>query len=293
MTQAQLRREFEESRLLDVGRARICYRRTGQGPAVVFLHGFPLSSLTWRHVVAQLSPRFTCYALDLIGLGDSTSAKAADFSSEGQGRLFQRVLENQGISSFALVGNDTGGWIARELALLEPRRVERLVLMNTEIPGHRPPWIPLYQHLARLPGSGLAFRLMLRSRRLRRSGMAFGGCFENLGRIEGEFRDLFVTPLLSSPTRLASMSRFLMEMKFARLDCFRELHGQLCMPVAFLWASADPTFPEPLAREMASQFPNVVRFDSIPRGKLFVQEEYGGDVAQLLSEFLAPGTPAS
>jgi len=251
------------------------------------MHGFPLSGLTWRKVVPQLAQRFTCYALDLMGLGDSTSSDEADFSSPGQAAVFQQALLAQGLSSYALIGNDTGGWIAREIALLEPGRVTRLMLMNTEIPGHRPPWIPLYQRLATLPGSGFVLRRMLASRRVRRSAMGFGGCFVNLDLIDGEFAELFVAPLLSSADRLASMVRFLVNMKFERLDRFRELHGKLSMPVGFLWAAADPTFPEETARAMAAQFPNVAHFWSLPRGKLFVHEEQPDAVAQRVTEFLA------
>ena len=278
--------EFASRHFVDVGRARICYRKAGKGPALVLLHGFPLSGLTWRKVVPKLSKRFTCYALDLMGLGDSTSPDAADFSSQGQAAAFQRALSAQNVPSYALIGNDTGGWIARELALLEPARVTHLVLMNTEIPGHRPPWIPLYQRLVRLPGSSFVLQRMLASRQVCRSAMGFRGCFENLDLIDGEFRELFLSPILSSRDRLASMFQFLMQMKFERLDRFRELHGKLSMPVAFVWAAADPTFPEETARAMASQFPNVAHFWSIPKGKLFVQEERPEAVTELVIKFL-------
>jgi haloalkane dehalogenase len=260
-----------------------------RGILSILLHGFPLSGLTWRKVVPQLARRFTCYAFDLMGLGDSTSPDAVDFSSPGQAALFQRALVATGVSSYALTGNDTGGWIARELALLDPARVTHLALMNTEIPGHRPPWIPLYQRLVRLPGSRFVLGRLLASRGFRRSAMGFGGCFENLDLIDGEFTELFLAPILSSPERLASMFQFLMQMKFERLDRFRELHGKLSMPVAFLWGAADPTFPEATARAMASQFPNVVQFWSIPKGKLFVQEEQPEVVAELLMRFLTGG----
>ncbi len=277
---------FGTSHFVDLGSARVCYRTAGEGPALVLLHGFPLSGMTWRKVVPALAARFTCYAPDLVGLGQSTSRDAQDFSSQGQAAVLQRALRAQGVSSYALMGNDTGGWIARELALLEPERVTRLALMNTEIPGHRPPWIPLYQRLAALPGSGLVLRRMLGSRRLRRSGMGFGGCFEDLDLIDGEFTEMFVSPLVSAPERLAAMVRFLVSMKFERLDRFAELHGKLTMPVAFLWAAADPTFPEAAARAMAAQFPNVAFFRSIPRGKLLVHEEQPDAVAALVIEFL-------
>jgi pimeloyl-ACP methyl ester carboxylesterase len=76
-------------------------------------------------------------------------------------------------------------------------------------------------------------------------------------------------------------------LKFARLDEFAKLHAQLTMPVLFIWGANDPTFPEPKARDMVAQFPNVVGFHSIPKAKLFLHEEYPGEVARLIEGFLA------
>jgi pimeloyl-ACP methyl ester carboxylesterase len=238
-------------------------------------------------VAPVLSRQFTCYAFDLVGLGGTTSPLATDFTSPGQAGLLRQALSTLGVSEFALVGNDTGGWIARELALLEPEKVTHLALTNTEIPGHRPPWIPTYQLLVRLPGSNLFIRRLLASRRFRRSAPGFRGCFKDLGRIDGEFAEEFVSPLISSKQRLAGMSMFLKQMRFDRIDQFRELHGKLSMPTAFLWGEDDPTFPIEGARAMASQFPNVVQFRTLPGAKLFLQEEYPDVVADWLMEFLA------
>ncbi len=283
---AEVPGEFRGSQFLEVGDARVCWRKAGEGPALVFLHGFPLSGMTWRMVVAGLSGRFTCYALDLVGLGESTSRRAKDFSSPGQGKVMQGALAALGVMSYALVGNDTGGWVARELALLDTEKVTRLALTNTEIPGHRPPWIRTYQRSARLPGSVFAFKQLLSSRSMRRSAMGFGGCFVDLDLIEGEFRDLFVWPLLSSNERIEGMLRFLQQMRFQRVDRFSELHGKLTMSVAFFWGVEDPTFPVETARAMVSQFPNVAGFHAIPGAKLLVQEEQPEVLAAGLGEFL-------
>ena len=110
-----------------VGDASIHWCRDGNGPAVVFLHGFPVSGQTWDAVVSHLRDRFTCYRPDLIGLGQSHSAAADDYSSQGQARAFQQLLVELGVDSYALVGNDTGGWIARELALIDRQRVSSLI----------------------------------------------------------------------------------------------------------------------------------------------------------------------
>jgi pimeloyl-ACP methyl ester carboxylesterase len=270
-----------------VGAASVHWRRDGRGPAVVFLHGFPLSGRTWDAVVAHLRDHFTCYALDLIGLGQSRSTAAADYSSPGQARAFQGLLSQLRVDSYAVVGNDTGGWIARELALIDTPRVSRLVLTNTEIPFHRPPWIPMYQALAQVPGYGAVMQRFLTWRAFRRSSLAFGGCFHDLTHLDGEFHQRFVAPLLTSSAGIDGAMEFLRRMKFARLDEFKTLHRRLTMPALFIWGANDPTFPEPRAREMVSQFPNVVGFHAVRDAKLFVHEEHPEQVAGLIDRFVS------
>jgi pimeloyl-ACP methyl ester carboxylesterase len=269
----------------EAGAATVRWRRMGEGPPLVFLHGFPLSGETWDEVVTAVADRFTCITLDLIGLGGSTSTDPDDYSSPGQARVFRAALSELGVSSYGLVGNDTGGWIARELALIDGARVARLLLTNTEIPFHRPPWIPTYQALAHVPGAGALLRQVLKSRTFRRSPLGFGGCFQDLARLDGGFHARHVAPLLASPARIEGAMQFLRRMKFARLDEFERLHGGLAMPVCFVWGADDPTFPVARARAMAGQFPNVAGFHEVPSGKLFFYEEQPALVAARLAEF--------
>ena len=272
-----------------VWQASVHWRREGTGPAIVFLHGFPLSGQTWDGVVAHLRDRFTCYAPDLIGLGQSRSGDDDDYSSPGQARAFQGLLRRLGVDSYALVGNDTGGWIARELALIDAPRVSRLVLTNTEIPGHRPPWIPIYQLLAQLPGSGAVFQQLTKLRAFRRSPLGFGGCFHDLDHLDGEFHAPFVEPLVTSSDRIDGAMRFLRRMKFTRLDEFATLHRQIDVPTLFIWGADDPTFPEPIARRMVGQFPKPAGFHSVAKAKLFFYEEQPREVARLIEDFLSAG----
>lgn len=270
-----------------IGAATVHWRREGQGPAIVFVHGFPLSGHTWHDVILELRDRFTCIAPDLIGFGQSRSTVDEDYSSQGQARALRQMLDALGVASYSLVGNDTGGWVARELALIDRERVTHLVLTNTEIPGHRPPWIPTYQALAHVPGFGHVLRRLIKMPGFLKSSLAFGGCFHDAQRIDGEFRERFVMPLTASSANLDGALRFLRCMKFARLDEFRDLHAELTMPTLFIWGADDPTFPEPHARVMADQFANVVDFHAVPNARLFFYAEYPREVANLIGCFVA------
>jgi pimeloyl-ACP methyl ester carboxylesterase len=283
---------FAQPRMLELGDAAICYRIAGRGEPLVLLHGFPLSGEAWRKLIPMLAPDFACYAFDVIGFGGSSASDPACFASQGQARVLQRALRTLGLSSYVLLGNDSGGWIARELALLEGARVKQLVLTNTEIPGHRPPWIPTYQRIAGLPGAAALFRRLLASPAWRRSTMGFGNCFRDRALVEGDFFQLFLAPLLRSRDRFAAALRFLRSMDFHRLDRFRTLHRELTMPVALIWGAADPTFPETSARAMAHEFAQPARFRSLPGLKLFLQEEDPGLLARELSTVLGHGPQA-
>lgn len=273
-----------DTRLAD---ASIHWRKDGSGPVIVFLHGFPLSGRSWDNVVLHLRDRFTCVTPDLVGLGQSRSTAAGDYSSPGQARALQATLSQIGVTSYALVGNDTGAWIARELALIDRPRVSHLVLTNTEIPFHRPPWIPVFQLLARVPAlMGPALRQLLKSRAFRRSPLGFGGCFHDLAYLDGEFHHRVVERLISSKAAMDEAMTFLREMQFTRLDEFETLHGQLAMPTLFVWGASDPTFPESKARQMLGQFPQVAGFHSIANAKLFFYEEYPQEIARLIEAFV-------
>jgi haloalkane dehalogenase len=294
MSQTHALEEFRETRFLQVSGAKVCYRKAGEGPPLVLFHGYPLSGWTWRKLVPELSRHFTCYAFDLVGLGGSNSSDNTDFTSPGQGRVFQRALRELGVTSYALMGNDSGGWVARELAVLEPERVTRLLLTNTEIPNHRPPTVWFYQRLAKVPGGSYIFRSMLATSLWRKSHIGLGGCFQDNDLVdEPEFFGAFLAPLLDSHERLLRALRFLVLMRLSRVDDFTELHKKLTMPTAFVWGAEDPTFEEPHAREMAKQFPNVVSFTTVPKAKLFLHEEFVAETLGPSVEFLTGGVPPS
>jgi len=257
---------------VDIGSARIVYRRFGNGPALLLVHGFPLSGFTWRKVLPELSKRYTCYAPDLPGMGETEWTEATDFSFPGQGRSLKAFVDRLGLDRYHVIAQDTGGTFARFLALEDTERVASLALLNTEMPHHRPPWIPFYQFLMRLPASPAALAVLLRSDLYCRSRAGFGGCFDDLRLIEGDFREHVIEPLIRSPKRRDGMRRYLLGAKWEPVDALARDHARLTMPVRLVWGADDPTFPVAIAREMRSQLPRADMIE-IPGARLLVHEE--------------------
>jgi pimeloyl-ACP methyl ester carboxylesterase len=269
---------------IDVGPNRIAYRRSGSGPALLLLHGWPFNHTSYDAVTARLETHFTCYRPDTPGLGETKWSESTDFSFGGQARTLRDFADALGLARYAVVAHDTGATIARLLADSDAR-IDKLVLLNTEIPGHRPPWIPLYRNLAALPGAGRVFPLLLRSRTYLRSPLGFGGCFSDVDHIDAAFVARVVEPLLTSRQRSDGMMRYLRGIDWSVVDGLAATHARLAMPVQLIWGAEDPTFPIALARRMASQFANAQLAD-VPAARLLVHEEQAEAVAAIALRFL-------
>ena len=268
--------------------ATIALRRFGNGPALVLIHGFPVHGYTWRALLPTLAARHTCFVLDLPGLGDSDWNDATDFSFTGQARRVAALLPRLGIERCALLAHDTGATIARLVALAEPARVAKLAILNSEIPGHRPPWIPLYQKLTRVPGAGAGFRVLLQQDRFVRSGMGFGAFYSDRRLFDDPARLApYLDPVLSSSQRMTGMLRYLRGPEWEAVDALRTRHAQIHCPVLLLWGEDDVTFPVALAEPMAAQFGGPTKFVRIPHASLMPHEERPDVVLASLLPFLA------
>jgi pimeloyl-ACP methyl ester carboxylesterase len=119
---------------VDVGETRIFLRRSGAGPAVLLLHGFPQTHLMWRRVAPLLARRFTVVCPDLRGYGRSgcpaSRADHAPYAKRAMANDMVFAMEKLGFARFSVAGHDRGGRVAYRLALDHPERVERLAVLD-------------------------------------------------------------------------------------------------------------------------------------------------------------------
>ena len=177
---------------------QVSFRRGGQGPVLLLLHGIAGSSRTWREVMPMLAERYTVLAPDLIGHGDSAKP-VGDYSLGAHASGLRDFLALLGVERATVVGQSFGGGVAMQLAYQHPELCERLVLVDSGGLGREVSWmlrlltVPgaeyvmpvLFPQFARQSGNSIArflFDRGLRSERLAEMWRAYASLTEAANR---------------------------------------------------------------------------------------------------------------
>ena len=100
---------------LDGARRAVFLRRTGSGPTVTLLHGFPSSSHDWAKVARALAERHALLMPDFLGFGASEKPTNHDYSLHEQADLVEAVWEMEGVTATAIVAHDYAVSVTQEL----------------------------------------------------------------------------------------------------------------------------------------------------------------------------------
>ncbi len=122
----------EHQRWVTVGGRAVNVIDIGSGPAVVLVHGLGGNWQSWLENIPAFAERHRVIAMDLPGFGRS-EMPAETISISGYGRAIDALLDELGIESAAIVGNSMGGFVAAELAVAFPARVDHLVLVAAAV----------------------------------------------------------------------------------------------------------------------------------------------------------------
>ena len=111
------------------------YVAAGHGDAVVLLHGWPETWYMWRHIIPDLSQRYTVIAPDLRGIGDSSRPLTGYDTKTMANDIYLLLKEHLAIDHIFLIGHDWGGPTAFALALAHPEMVRNLTFLDVPVPG--------------------------------------------------------------------------------------------------------------------------------------------------------------
>jgi pimeloyl-ACP methyl ester carboxylesterase len=118
------------------------YRFGGDGPPLVLAHATGFHAHVWLPWLGALRERFTVYAWDLRGHGESERPADRDaFRYEALGRDLLAVADHFGLGRVFAIGHSVGGAVVVQAEVLRPGTVARAVLFEPIIlpPGATAP----------------------------------------------------------------------------------------------------------------------------------------------------------
>jgi pimeloyl-ACP methyl ester carboxylesterase len=136
----------------DSGGVGIAYELRGEGEPLTLVQGLGYDRHGFGRLPELLAEQFRVVLIDNRGVGESDEPEGPYSVAEMAGDVVA-VLDDAGIERTHLFGVSLGGFIAQELALTYPERVERLVLCSTMAggPGSYPMPAPGVDAFGRFP----------------------------------------------------------------------------------------------------------------------------------------------
>ena len=125
-----------ETLRLTVNGVSLAVEVRGEGPAVLFVHGYPLNRTLWQHQVGALTG-FRRIAPDLRGLGLS-DAPDLGYSMATYADDLAALLDALHADQVVICGLSMGGYVALEFARRYRSRLRGLVLMSTRAEADSP-----------------------------------------------------------------------------------------------------------------------------------------------------------
>lgn len=105
------------------------YYKTGVGPAIVLLHGFPDSGEIWTNIATSLSAQFTVIVPDLPGSGKSPLPQPTMLPQMAQ--AVKQMLDKENISKVVIAGHSMGGYTCMAFAALFPQMLAGVSLIHS------------------------------------------------------------------------------------------------------------------------------------------------------------------
>ena len=261
-------------KIIDDAGTTLSIADTGQGPPILFVHGFPLDHTMWRQQIAELSRDHRCIAPDLRGFGQS-SVTAGTVSMDQFADDLAALLDALGVTEpVVLCGLSMGGYIAWSFVRRHATRLRALVLCDTRAVPDSPEAVAnrlkLAEDVVRL-GPELVANAML-PRLFAPNTTALSPETTN------ELRRVI---LATNPQGIAAASRGMAERGDAR-----PLLATIDCPTLVIVGEHDVISPPAEMRDIAAAIPSAM-FRQIPRAGHMAPLEKPSVVNDALRAFLA------
>ena len=260
---------------------RMHYLDEGEGDPVLCLHGEPTWSFLYRKMIPGLAAAARVIAPDYFGFGRSDKPEDAGwYTFDRHCASIRRLVEQLDLRRVTVVVQDWGGPIGLRLAVEQPERVARLVILNTGLGGGRPPseaWLR-FRDVVRAAGGDFQAGRLIRTAAVR--GLADA--------VVAAYDAPFPTAeskagVLAFPEQVPIKPE---HPNTAPLMAIREALASWEKPTLVLFGDSDPIFRPEVADAIARWIPGALPAELVANAGHFVQEDAGEEVAARIVEFL-------
>lgn len=109
---------------------KISFTDSGEGTAIVLLHGFLENKKMWKEYIDLFSENYRVITIDLLGHGESDCLGYVH-SMEDNANVVHEVLDHLKIEKATVLGHSMGGYVGLAFAELFPKNINKLVLLNS------------------------------------------------------------------------------------------------------------------------------------------------------------------
>lgn len=121
------------------GGAHVIITGPEDAPPLVILHGMNSSSTMWYPNIEALSANHRVYAIDFLLEVNKSAMHGEVAGTPAIMNWYNEVFNCLGLEQFGLVGASRGGWLATKIAIENPGRINKLLLLS---PAQAFMWIP-------------------------------------------------------------------------------------------------------------------------------------------------------
>lgn len=104
------------------------YRKSGDGPALIILHGLYGSGTNWLNIASHFSSQFTVYLVDQRNHGDSPHENSHTYNNLADD--LNEFCNKLGLDSISLIGHSMGGKAAMTFTLQHPGITKKLICVD-------------------------------------------------------------------------------------------------------------------------------------------------------------------
>jgi pimeloyl-ACP methyl ester carboxylesterase len=108
------------------------YREAGEGPAALFLHGFPFDHTMWLDQMGGLAHLRRCIAMDLRGFGRSGRRYLEPLTMERHADDAAALVGSLGEQQVDVIAMSMGGYVALAMWERHPEVIRSLTLIDTK-----------------------------------------------------------------------------------------------------------------------------------------------------------------